>query len=44
MEKTLVAIPYLSKAAQGCELELAVAGWLKFFTDPLHLVIVGDRV
>lgn len=43
MESTLVVIPYLAKAAQGCELELAVAGWLKFFTDPLHLIIVGDR-
>ena len=35
-------IPYLAKEAQGCELELAVAGWHKHFKEPHRVVVVGD--
>ena len=40
--KILVVIPYLAKAAQGNELEIAVAGWRRFFKEPYHIVVVGD--
>ncbi len=42
MNKILVVIPYLSKEAQGSELELAVAGWIKHFKTPHQVVIIGD--
>lgn len=42
MNKILVVIPYLAQGAQGCEIELAVAGWRKHFKDPHQIVIVGD--
>lgn len=42
MEEILVVIPYLAKAAQGRELELAVAGWRKHFKEKFRIVIVGD--
>ena len=38
----LVVIPYLAKGAQGCELELAVAGWRKHFKERYLIVVVGD--
>lgn len=38
----LVVIPYLAKGAQGCELELAVAGWRKHFKERHQIIIVGD--
>lgn len=41
-EKILVVIPYLAEAAQGRELEYAVAGWRKHFLEPYQIVIVGD--
>ena len=43
MKETLVVIPFLASAAQGNELELAVAGWRKHFKDPFKIVIVGDH-
>lgn len=39
---TLVVIPYLAAAAQGRELEMAVAGWLRHFKEDFDLVVVGD--
>lgn len=42
MEKILVVIPYLAKAAQGREIEYAVAGWRRYFKEPYHIVVVGD--
>ena len=41
-DKILVVIPYLSKAAQGRELELSVAGWRKHFKEDYLIVLVGD--
>ena len=34
MKEILVVIPYLAEAAQGHELELAVAGWEMHFKYP----------
>ena len=42
MNKILVVIPYLGKAAQGRELEFAVAGWRKHFKEDFLIVLVGD--
>ena len=41
-DKYLIVIPYLDKAAQGRELEFAVAGWRKHFKEDYLIVIVGD--
>lgn len=41
-DSILVVIPYLASAAQGRELEYAVAGWRKHFKEPHHIVVVGD--
>ncbi len=41
-KEILVVIPYLASAAQGNELELAIAGWRRFFKEPHRIVIVGD--
>lgn len=41
-DKVLVVIPYLAKAAQGRELEYAVAGWRKHFKEKFLIVVVGD--
>lgn len=41
-EKILVVIPYLASAAQGKELEFAVAGWRKHFNEDYLIVLVGD--
>lgn len=38
-----VVIPYLAEAAQGRELELAVAGWRQHFKERFRIVIVGDN-
>ena len=38
----LVVIPYLASGAQGCELELAVAGWRRHFKERYLIVVVGD--
>lgn len=40
--KILVVIPYLAKAAQGREIECAVAGWRKHFKQDFLIVVVGD--
>lgn len=40
--KILVVIPYLASAAQGRELEFAVAGWRKHFKEKYLIVLVGD--
>ena len=42
MNRIPVVIPYLASAAQGRELEYAVAGWRKHAKFPFTLVIVGD--
>ena len=42
MDKILVVIPYLAKAAQGRELEFAIAGWRKHFKENYLIVLVGD--
>ena len=42
MEKILVVIPYLAQAAQGREIEYAVAGWRKHFKEDYLIVVVGD--
>lgn len=42
MKETLVVIPYYAAGAQGRELWLAVAGWVKHFKDPFRIIIVGD--
>ena len=41
-DKILVVIPYLASAAQGDELELAVAGWRRHFKEDYLIVLVGD--
>lgn len=41
-DKILVVIPYLANAAQGRELELAIAGWRKHFKADYELIVVGD--
>ena len=41
-DKVLVVIPYFAKAAQGREIEYAVAGWRRYFKEPYHIVVVGD--
>lgn len=38
----LVVIPYLPSAAQGREIEYAVAGWRRHFKHPHLIVIVGE--
>ena len=40
--KIPVVIPYLASAANGRELEFAVAGWRKHFKSPYHIFVVGD--
>lgn len=41
-KEILVVIPFLARAAQGNELELAVTGWRLFFKERFRIVIVGD--
>ena len=41
MERNLVVIPYIGES-QGCEIELAVAGWRQHFKDPYLIVIIGE--
>lgn len=41
-EPVIIVIPYLASAAQGKELEYAVAGWLRHFKHPHRIVIVGE--
>lgn len=41
-EEYLVVIPYLAQAAQGTELEFAIAGWRKHFKEPFHIVVIGE--
>ena len=43
-QKTLVVIPWLPEAAQGRELEYAVAGWRRHFREDFDLVVVGEGV
>lgn len=40
----LVVIPYLAAAAQGRELEFAIAGWQKHFKEEHRIVIIGEGV
>ena len=38
----LVVIPYLPSAAQGHEIEYAIAGWRKHFKEDYLIVVVGE--
>lgn len=38
----LVVIPYRAAGAQGCELELAVAGWQQHFKEKHVIVVTGE--
>ena len=38
----LVVIPYLASAAQGREIEYAIAGWRKHFKENYLIVLVGE--
>lgn len=44
MSETLIIIPWLPSAAQGRELEYAVAGWQRHFRQPHRIVVVGEGV
>ena len=44
MEEVLVVIPWLPSAAQGRELQYAVAGWRRHFKCPHRIVVVGEGV
>lgn len=41
-ERVLIVIPYLASAAQGRELEYALAGWRRHFKEPFQLVLTGE--
>ena len=43
-KKYLVVIPYLPSAAQGRELEYAIAGWRKHFKEDYIIVVVGENL
>lgn len=43
-KEILVVIPWLPSAAQGRELEYAVAGWRRHFKCPHRIVVVGEGV
>lgn len=38
----LVVIPYLARAAQGKELDYAIAGWRRHFKEQFHIVVIGE--
>ena len=38
----LVVIPFLPSEMQGCQIQLAVAGWRQHFKEKFHIVIVGE--
>lgn len=40
--KYLVVIPYLASAAQGYELDYAIAGWRKHFKEDYLIVLTGE--
>ncbi len=40
----LVVIPYLTYAAQGREIEYAIAGWKKHFKEDYLIVVVGENL
>ncbi len=40
----LVVIPYLPSAAQGHEIEYAIAGWRKHFKEDYLIVVVGENL
>lgn len=40
--KTIVIIPYIASQAQGGELPLCIAGWLRHCRADVQLVVVGD--
>lgn len=42
MDKTLVIIPFLPSEMQGCQIQLAIAGWGLHCQSPFHIVIVGE--
>lgn len=44
MNRTIIFIPYYAPGAQGCELQLAIAGWRQFFTDDYVICIVGENL
>lgn len=44
MEDYLIVIPYLASAAQGNELEYALAGWKKHFKEKHKIVLVGENL
>jgi hypothetical protein len=41
-EEYLIVIPYLAAAAQGREIEYAIAGWRKHFKEPYRIVLTGE--
>lgn len=42
MEKILIVIPYLASAAEGRELEYAIAGWRRHFKENHQIVLTGE--
>ena len=42
--KYIIAITYLPAAAQGNEIEYAIAGWRKHFKEDYQIVIVGENL
>ena len=40
----LVVIPYLASAAQGRELEYAIAGWRRHFKEDFLIVLTGENL
>ena len=39
-----IIITYLPSAAQGRELEFAIAGWKKHFKEDFHIFVVGEKL
>ena len=44
MKHYLIVIPYLASAAQGRELEYAIAGWRKHFKENYLIAITGEHL
>lgn len=44
MKRTIIFIPYYGPGAQGCELQLAIAGWRQYFCDDYVICIVGENL
>ncbi|KAA6349001.1 hypothetical protein EZS27_003601 [termite gut metagenome] len=41
-ETVTIVIPYVKKFALGDELKYAIASWLRFFSTPFNIVVIGD--